>query len=287
MKAIKVFLVTIFSSFVFINCSNEKAAWENTRLNDSTVAYEDFLTSFPDGEYADSARMEIQGRQFLIYTVPSNLNVYFSALDTNKTNLSYLEEGCIKIYNKDTDKHYLINNKYHKGRSPIAINDIISGRYLMGVEPVDFVTRNWVWQNEDPFLQKVAYVSSFSLEKPEMVEKFQLGEIEQNGAIIYMTEKEKGKKKIVIIHAKESLSLDELNTEYPKNFNFTYDSQTLIKALEEKHFLSLFTDDELKITQDLLRRGGKAIAEKGDISFLIEILNDSKFKVETFRRKKE
>jgi len=232
---------------------------------------------------------ESDERQILIYTVPSDLKVYLAPLDSNKTSFSSLEEGYIKIHDKENDKHYLINKKNLKGRSPIVQDSMKAGTYIVGVEPVEFFDKHWAWQNIDPFLQNVAYVSSWPLENSEMRREFEWGKIKQEGAIIYMFEKEKDEKKIVIIHAKDSISLDDLNSHYPSDLNFAFDSLKLTSELEEKNILNLFTENELSITMDLLHRGGKAIVERaaGDIRILIEIVNDTNFKIEIFRRKQE
>jgi hypothetical protein len=120
-----------------------------------------------------------------------------------------------------------------------------------------------------------------------MMNKLRSGQIKQEGAVIYKFEKKEDKKAVIIIHAKENITLDELNSEYPKEPNFDFDRLKLDKELEEKNIKPLMTDNELETVLDLLERGGKAIFQKGDIRVLIEILDDQNFKIETYRKAKK
>jgi len=220
-------------------------------------------------------------KKVLIYSIPGNLKVYLAPLDTDKTDLDKIGGSYVPIYNKSSKKHYLIDDKNFKGTSPLVLNNIKAGDYIVAVEPVEFLNKNMSFQNFDPFLKPIAMVSSFSMEGSEWIDKLKSGKIKQEGAIIYMFKKKKEKKEIVIIYAKKNFTLDELNSEYPKDLNFAFDKLKLAQELEEKNIKDMITDNELEMTLDLLQRGGKALVQKGDIRFLIEILNDQKFKIET------
>jgi hypothetical protein len=138
-------------------------------------------------------------------------------------------------------------------------------------------------QNMDPFLKPLALVSSFELNL-EMINKFKSGEIDLDGAIIYYHEKLKDKKEIIIIYAKDDISWDELANSYPKENNFKFDIQKLQAELKDKNFHTVFSDDETKITLDLLQRGSKVAVQKGDIKFLIQVMDKNQFNIETLGR---
>lgn len=225
--------------------------------------------------------------KILIYSIPSKLRVYLAPLDSDKTSQNITDEGLVKIYNKSKTKHALIDDRNFKGTSPLVLNEMSAGHYILAVEPVEFFDNNVSFQNEDPFLKPIAYVSSFSMDDLGMMNKLRSGQIKQEGAVIYKFEKKEDKKAVIIIHAKENIALDELNSEYPKEPNFDFDRLKLDKELEEKNIKPLMTDNELETVLDLLERGGKAICQKGDIRVLIEILDEQKFKIEAYRKAKK
>lgn len=245
------------------------------------------LVSFFVGLLLLSGCAKEEKANILIYSIPSKLNVYLAPLDSDKASQKKTDEGLIQIYNKSNKKHGLIDDKNFKGTSPIVLNGMRAGHYIVAVEPVEFFDSNITFQNEDPFLKSIAYESSFSMEDMGMMDKFRSGQIKQEGAVIYEFEKKEDKKAIIIIHAKEDITMDELNSEYPKGSNFDFDRLKLDKELEEKNIKRLMTDNELETVLDLLGRGGKAIFQKRDIRVLIEILDDQNFKIETYRKAKE
>ena len=158
------------------------------------------------------------------------------------------------------------------------------GSYLIGVEPIEFLrgslaSYDIVSQNIDPFLKPVAAVASFPFENIEMREKWRLGEIQLGGSIIYLFEKAEGKKGIIIIYCKENISLDELKNIYPTDVNFKFNDQKLMWELDERNID--FTEDERQAIFNLLSRGGIIIVQKGDIRFLIKILNEEQFIIQT------
>jgi len=281
-----IFLVIILSTFLS-GCANEEKAWEQARSEDSTSAYEKFINKYPKGQFADSAIQKIEGKKVLIHSIPSKLKVYLASVDADKADRNKIEGGWVPIYNKSKKKHELIDDKNYKGTSPLVLNDMKTGHYIVALEPVEFLNSDMSFQNDDPFLKPIAFVSSFSMEENEMMNKFKSGEIKQEGAVIYKFEKKKEKKEIVIIHVKENTTLDELSSEYPKDLNFAFDKLKLDQELGEKNIKPLMTNNELQTTLDLLQRGGKAIFQKGDIRVLIEILDDQNFKIETQRKIKK
>ena len=123
MKLIKLLFPFMLLFILFFCCSNEKSSWDNACLADSTAAYIEFLESYPNGQFADSAKLKIEGRKILIYTVPNRLNIYFAKVDTNEVNLKALGGKWAKIYDKTDNKHYVIDKVYLKGKSPIVLDD--------------------------------------------------------------------------------------------------------------------------------------------------------------------
>lgn len=275
-------------------CSSEVQDWEAAKLENTSAAYGAFLEQYPDGKHADLARARIEQEQILIHSVPGKLQIHLAAMDTSKTTLDNIG-GEVKIYNTTSEKHYVMDESNLVGKSPIVLNDMQPGHYLIAVEPAEFHEGSANLRNpdpfmpmvQDPFLPMAAIVISVDLSAAGAVDRIMDGSTKVSGALIYLFEKKEGKRGIVTIHAQNSYSLSELEPEYPTGTNFTYDTTRINAQLEEANFLSLFDSTQMASTLDLLSRNGQVVTEKGDIRFLIDITDEQEYSVETWRKAKE
>ncbi len=61
----KLFFIPLFIIFlIFYACVSENSRWNDTKLENTTEAYESFLEKFPEGVYADSASIILEGLYF-------------------------------------------------------------------------------------------------------------------------------------------------------------------------------------------------------------------------------
>ena len=132
-----------------IGCSNNKKEWEKAKMLDSIPIYKEYLEKFPNGLYADSAKNKIESRQLAIYSIPDSLSVYL-----NLPELIIPEDGWVKIDDVlGENELFKVENK--KGTTPLKIDDIDSGEYIIGIQPVEFWDSNLKSQCIDPFLKYV------------------------------------------------------------------------------------------------------------------------------------
>jgi hypothetical protein len=225
---------------------------------------------------------ENKSRQLAIYTIPDNLNIYFGLPSDYELNQ---DPTLVKIH-EGLDKHELFKTKNKKGVSPIKIDELDSGKYSIGVMPIEFLDADMNWQCVDPFLKTIGYVSSieklfdnFSVTR----QKLKSGELKQEGGIVYLIEKQENEFLTIIILAKENISLEEYDKYYPEEYNFIFDTEKFIQDLEDKNVLLFLSDEELKKTIDILKRGGKICLNKVNIRFLIEIKDPSNWDIGIYR----
>jgi hypothetical protein len=152
------------------------------------------------------------------------------------------------------------------------------------VEPLELFDKNMRSQYNDPFLNPQCLVTSFPLSDLEKLDRFKAGEIKLDATAIFTVDKEKGERGLIIIYAKENTSLNELNKLYPEKQIFEFDSQKLERELNEKNFNLVFSDTETITTLDLLKRGGKVVAQKEDIKFIIQLLGDNQYSIQLMGR---
>ena len=261
-------------------CSSEVQDWEAAELDNTSAAYGAFLEKYPDGEHVDLAKARIEQEQILIHSIPGNLQIHVAMGKTSKFNV---EGGgnFVPYFNTTSNKHYVMDESNLVGKSPIVLNDMQPGHYLIAVEPAEFYERSIKPKNQDPFLRIAAMVISVEIANNRMYDKIRDGSTKVSGAIIYLFEKKEGKRGIVTIHAQNSYSLSELESAYPTGTNFTYDTTRINAQLEEANFLLLFDSTQMASTLDLLSRNGQVVAQSGDIRFLIDITDEQDYSVET------
>jgi len=261
-----------------IGCSVDKKEWDKAKLLDSIPIYLEYIKKYPDALYADSARNKIESRQIAIYSIPDSLNIYLGLPEV------LIKDGYVKI-DDVIERNKFFKPEYKKGITPLKINDIDSGRYIIGVMPVEFWDSELKNQCFDPFLKYLVFVSSFGWGRfntnsmSDIKEKLKSGELKQEGGIVYITDKEEYKLNTVIILAKENITLDEYDIYYPKDNNFIFNSIKLKQDLHSKN--ALLSDKELEKTIELLHRGGKIILNKGDIRSSIEIIDSLNWNIVT------
>lgn len=275
-------------------CSSEVQDWEAAELDNTSAAYGAFLEKYPDGERADLARAKIAQEQVLIHSVPDKLQIHLAAVDTNKTSLDLIREKYVKYYNTTSEKHYVMDESNLVGKSPIVLNDMQPGHYLIAVELAEFHEGSanlkhpdpFMPMVQDPFLPMAAIVISADLKDRHVIDSIRDGSTKVSGALIYLFEKKERKRCIVTIHAQNSYSLSELESGYPTGTNFTYDTTRINAQLDEANLPSLFDSTQMASTLDLLSRNGQVVAQKGNIRFLIDITDEQEYSVETFREAK-
>jgi hypothetical protein len=82
----KKLLIPLFLCFlVFISCSGEKKNWENAISKNSIAAYEDYLELYPQGKFADEAKLRIE-------------TIYFEKAEATNTIKTY--EDFLKRYSE-------------------------------------------------------------------------------------------------------------------------------------------------------------------------------------------
>jgi len=200
-------------------CSSEVQDWEAAELDNTSAAYGAFLEKYPDGEHADLARDKIEQEQVLIHSVPDKLQIYLAAVDTNKTALDNIGGKYVKYYNTTSEKHYVMDESNLVGKSPIVLNDMQPGHYLIAAELAEVHEGSANLKHadplmpmvQDPFLPMAAIVLSADMRDRGAIAKIIDGSTKVSGALIYLFEKKEGKKSIVTIHAQNSYSLSELS----------------------------------------------------------------------------
>jgi len=232
---------------------------------------------------------QIRIDQLWISSVPTGQNVYF-AEDTTKIK-DAKEKGWVHLYNKKNNKHYIMNRNFLKGKTPILIKNIKAGNYLIGIEPVDFITvkepkqqfgfPEISWHNLDPSLTIAAFVTPIALGSMTDVENYKKG-IYKNGAIIYNYTKTDTSNCIIILTSTDSLiTYSETASLYPKGNNYLLDDIKLKNDLMSKVMFAGNYEPQIPTILSLLHRGGKVIAGDNATRFIIELIGPNKWSIAT------
>ncbi|OGU75877.1 MAG: hypothetical protein A2V93_01870 [Ignavibacteria bacterium RBG_16_34_14] len=232
---------------------------------------------------------QLRADQVWISSIPTGLNVYF-AEDT--TTYKKEEEGWAKLYDIKSNKYYLMEKKYLKGKTPVLINNISEGNYLIGIEPIDFIIikksndpyafgSDISWHNFDPTLTPVALVTPIPLqEPPSLVESYQKGKF-KGGAIVYSFPKSDSAGSSVIILTSTDSTITDVKTTalYPNGNNYSFDDAKLKNNLMDYGFFVGDFETQIPDILNLLHRGGKVIAGDNNTWFVVELVGPNKWSI--------
>jgi len=63
-QEIKYTIVMLFVFIIIFGCTSKKKNWENTKLKNTTLSYENYLNKYPQGLYSDSAKIHLEKLYF-------------------------------------------------------------------------------------------------------------------------------------------------------------------------------------------------------------------------------
>jgi uncharacterized protein YlxP (DUF503 family) len=78
---IALFTPLLLCLLVSISCSGEKKDWKNAQSENSITAYEDYLKQYPQGEFADEARSQIETIHFEKAETANTIEAYADFLE--------------------------------------------------------------------------------------------------------------------------------------------------------------------------------------------------------------
>ena len=73
----------LFIAILISGCNAEKKEWENSKLENTVLVYEDFLNNYPEGLYSDSARIYLDSLYFKEALIADTITEYESFLQNH------------------------------------------------------------------------------------------------------------------------------------------------------------------------------------------------------------
>ena len=211
----------------------------------------------------------------LVLSIPSKLKIYFGQdTDTKET----VKSKWVPM----KKSHPLIDEKNLKGETPLLLQDMKPGNYLLGISPIIVLDRNFKWGEIDATLTVKSFVvfggvpSSYPPPKKD-----------SKGAAIYsITKKENTPLRVIVLAYPEGASLEELKARYPADDLFEFYEQGFLDDLK-KQTSTLLSESQSKDIVSLLRRGGKIAVTFGDIKIVGQINTDQTWELKTFAQIKK
>lgn len=223
---------------------------------------------------------QLNDNQLWISSVPLGLDVYMAPLDRLIINPEkILEDKWAKLYDRENQKVYFDDQKYYKGKTPILINNVDEGEYIIAFGPIEFWSRKY----NDPTLEKIAEVSSVPL-IPENFPKLEDGTLIQEGLSAFYIKKETHTAKSIILMNIKDYSLENMNKLYPDSINYNIDREKLKTELLDNNLVkNQFNDQDLNNAIDFFERGGKVCyTSKNNVSrLIIEIKGNNEWEIYT------
>ncbi|MCX6173912.1 MAG: hypothetical protein NTZ27_04060 [Ignavibacteriales bacterium] len=227
--------------------------------------------------------------QVWISSVPTGLNIYF-AKDTTTGNL---DEESSKVYNRKENRFFLMQNKYLKGKTPILLNSVSPGKYLIGIEPVDLIIikksrdpnaffDDISFHNSDPTHKASAVITPIPLGgSSSLLKPFQQGKF-KNTAVAYSFSKSDSAGSCFIILTSTDSTITDVKTKalYPKGNNYEFDDTKLKNSLMNNGYIALHLESQIPEIINYLHRGGKVIAGDKNTEFVVELVRPYKWVID-------
>jgi TonB family protein len=211
----------------------------------------------------------------LVLSVPNKLKIYFGQ-DNDKKEPEKSKWVPMK------KSHPLIDEKNLKGETPLLLEDMKPGNYLLGVSPIIVLDRNFKRGEIDSTLTVKTLVifggvpTSYPPPKKD-----------SKGAAIYsITKKENTPLRVIVLAYPGGASLEELKARYPADDVFEFDEQGFLADLK-KQTSTLLSESQCSDIVSLLRRGGKIAVNFGDIKIVGQIKADQTWELKTLLRIKK
>jgi TonB family protein len=208
----------------------------------------------------------------LVLTIPSKLKVYFG----ENTDKKEPEKSSWVPMKKN---HPLIEQKNLMGETPLLLQDIKPGNYLLGISPIIALHPNFKRGDIDNTLTVNSIVVFGGVPTGYPPPK----EASKGAAIYSITKKENTPLRVIVLAYSQDAGLEELKPLYPADDVFRFDEPGFLADLKKKT-ASIFSETRCNDIVSLLRRGGKIAVTFGDIKIVSEIKVDQTWELETLAR---
>ena len=120
------FFILIMSVLIFLYaCATAESRYKEARSIDTIAAYQEFLKSYPEGEFADTAKTRIEYKNFEKAKSVNTVSAYAQFMDSSDSELfknyatqqiqKIFEEGYIKAKEINTLEAYQAYSKKYPG----------------------------------------------------------------------------------------------------------------------------------------------------------------------------
>jgi TonB family protein len=208
----------------------------------------------------------------LVLSIPGKLKVYFGE-NTEKKEPEKTQWVPMK------ESHPLIEEKNLKGETPLLLQDIKPGNYLLGIAPIIALHPNFKRGNIDNTLTVNSIVVFGGVPTGYPPPK----EASKGAAIYSVTKKENTPLRVIVLAYSQNAGLEELKPLYPADNVFQFDEPGFLADLK-KQTATLFSESQSNDIVSLLRRGGKIVVTFGDIKIMSEIKVDQTWELKTLAR---
>ena len=218
------------------------------------------------------ALSETDPGSILVLSVPNKLKIYFGE-NTEKKEPEKTQWVPMK------KSHPLIDEKNLKGETPLLIQDMKPGNYLLGIAPIIALHPNFKRGNIDSTLTVNSIVVFGGVPTGYPPPK----EASKGAAIYSITKKENTPLRVIVLAYSQDAGLEELKPLYPADDVFQFDEPGFLADLK-KQTATLFSESQSNDIVSLLRRGGKIVVTFGDIKIMSEIKIDQTWELKTLGR---
>jgi TonB family protein len=208
----------------------------------------------------------------LVLTIPSKLKVYFG----ENTDKKEPEKSSWVPMKKN---HPLIEEKNLMGETPLLLQDIKPGNYLLGISPIIALHPNFKRGDIDNTLTVNSIVVFGGVPSGYPPPK----EASKGAAIYSITKKENTPLRVIVLAYSQDAGLEELKPLYPADDVFRFDEPGFLADLKKKT-AGIFSETQANDIVSLLRRGGKIVVTFGDIKIMSEINVDQTWELKTLAR---
>jgi len=218
------------------------------------------------------ALSETDPGSILVLSVPNKLKIYFGE-NTEKKEPEKTQWVPMK------KSHPLIDEKNLKGETPLLIQDMKPGNYLLGIAPIIALHPNFKRGNIDSTLTVNSIVVFGGVPTGYPPPK----EASKGAAIYSITKKENTPLRVIVLAYSQDAGLEELKPLYPADDVFQFDEPGFLADLK-KQTATLLSESQSNDIVSLLRRGGKIVVTFGDIKIMSEIKIDQTWELKTLGR---
>jgi TonB family protein len=208
----------------------------------------------------------------LVLSVPGKLKVYFGE-NTDKKEPE--KSGWVPMKKSDS----LIELKNLMGETPLLLQDIKPGNYLLGIAPIIALHPDFKRGDIDNTLTVNSVVVFGGVPTGYPPPK----EASKGAAIYSVTKKENTPLRVIVLAYSQDAGLEELKPLYPADDVFQFDEQGFLADLKKKT-AGIFSETQANDIVSLLRRGGKIVVTFGDIKIMSEIKVDQAWELKTLAR---